>query len=130
MSLLVGLDLVTVDAVAESIDRFAERYLLRVYTDNEIVDCRDAGGALLPQRLAARFAAKEAVLKVLRTADDAIPWRHISIGADRYGAPSVALSGRARAAARRRGVQSIAVSLTHEPAFAAAVAIAQLRDPS
>ena len=44
MSLLVGLDLVTVDAVAESIDHFAERYLTRVFTDNELADCRESGG--------------------------------------------------------------------------------------
>ena len=126
MSVRIGIDLVAIDAVAAAIDRHSTRYLTRVYSADELVACRDADGAPVPERLAARFAAKEAVLKVLRQRDEAIPWRDISISTNRFGAPSIALSGAARAAARQRGVRSFAVSLAHEGPFAAATVLAEV----
>jgi holo-[acyl-carrier protein] synthase len=129
MSLSLGIDLVSVDSVADSIVRHSDRYLERIYTDGELEECRDALGAPVPSRLAARFAAKEAVLKVLRPGvDDAIPWRQIAVRTDRRGAPELELSGSAQAVALERGVQSLAVSLTHEGRFAAAVVVAEVTE--
>ena len=126
MGLSVGVDLVAVAEVAQSIERFAGDYLTRVYSDAELADCRDAAGAPVAERLAARFAAKEAVIKALRPTGEPIPWREIEIRVGPHGEPDVALRGSAQAAALTRGVRSLAVSLTHEGPFAAAIAVAEL----
>jgi holo-[acyl-carrier protein] synthase len=127
MSLSLGIDLVSVDSVAESIARHSDRYLERIYTDGELADCRDAAGGPLPERLASRFAAKEALMKALRPArDDAIPWRQVAVRSDRSGAPALELCGRAQAVAQRRGVRSLALSMTHERGYAAAVVVAEI----
>ena len=125
-TLAVGVDLVAGDAVAEALDRFANRYVMHISTDDEVADCRDAGGALVAERLAGGFAAKEAILKVIGLADDGLPWRQISIQTGRFGAPSVMLRGRTLAAAVQRRAPSLAVSLAHEGSFAAAVAVPEL----
>ena len=128
MALKVGVDLVSVAAVADSVRVHAERYLRRVYTSRELCDCVTSSGAPDVRRLAARFAAKEAILKVLREGDEAIPWHEIGVRSDRFGRPSVELAGGAAALARRRGIDALDVSLTHEGQFAAAVAVAQMRE--
>ena len=128
MSTTIGIDLASVDAVAESIAQHAERYLTRIYTQDELAACRDARGAPVAERLAARFAAKEALLKILRCEDEPIPWRAISVRTNRFGAPSFELTGPAQDAARRRRLRSVALSLTHEGPFAAAVVSAQVQE--
>jgi holo-[acyl-carrier protein] synthase len=125
--LRVGIDLMSVDAVEQSIRVHAGRYLRRVYTSRELRDCATSAGAPDAQRLAARFAAKEAALKVLRTGDEAIPWQSIGVSADRFGRPSIELTGAAGELARQRGVEALDVSLTHEGPFAAAVVVARMR---
>jgi holo-[acyl-carrier protein] synthase len=125
MPIRVGIDLVSVDCVEESIRAHAERYLERVYTERELEDCRTATG-VDPERLAARFAAKEATMKVLRPDDEGIPWRAIAVQRDPSGSVDLELSGRAAALAADAGVAELAVSLTHEGAFAAAIVVAQL----
>lgn len=129
MGISVGIDLVSVEAVAESIAEHSDRYLTRIYSDGELAACRDRDGAPDPQRLAARFAAKEALLKVLRTGvDEPIPWREISVRSARFEAPVFELAGRAEAAAHRRGVRDLALSFTHEGPFAAAVVTAEIEE--
>ena len=128
-ALRVGIDLVSVAAVEDSISVHADRYLRRVYTSSELRDCVTSSGAPDARRLAARFAAKEATLKVLRDGDDAVPWHEIGVRSDRFGRPSVELAGGAAALARRRGIDAIEVSLTHEGQFAAAVVVAQMQEP-
>ena len=119
MSIRVGIDLTSTDEVRDSITRFGDRYLERVYTATELRDC--AGD---PVRLAARFAAKEATIKALR-APDRLPWQTIEIRRDDSGAPSLALSGAAQALAAQRGCRSLSVSLTHERGHAAAVVVTE-----
>ena len=96
------------------------RYLERVYTDVEVDDCRTSGG-LHPGRLAARFAAKEAALKVLSTGNDGVTLREIEVRTEASGKVGLMLHGRAAARAAQMGVVEIAVSLTCERRFAAAV---------
>jgi holo-[acyl-carrier protein] synthase len=124
----VGVDLVAIDAVANSLATFDERYLRRVYTERERSDCRMPDGTLDAGRLAARFAAKEAALKVLRRADEAVPWRSVGVVRDANGHPALELAGAAQALATRHGIERLDVSITHEGAFAAAVVVAQVRD--
>jgi holo-[acyl-carrier protein] synthase len=126
--MLVGIDLASVADVEESIRVHGGRYLRRVYTSRELRDCAKSGGVPDARRLAARFAAKEAALKVLRAGDEAVPWQAIGVRSDRSGRPSIEFTGAAGELARRRGVESLELSLTHEGPFAAAVVVAQVCD--
>ncbi len=120
----------SVAAVEESIRVHAGRYLRRVYTSRELRECATGGGAPDPRRLAARFAAKEAAMKVLRVGDEPLAWRTIGVRSDRFGSPSIELTGAAGELARRRGFEALDVSLTHEGPYAAAVVLAQVRGAS
>lgn len=117
----IGCDVVTVGDVAKSIDRFGDRYLRRMFTPHELSVCV---GANRVQRLAARFAAKEAVMKVLRPRDEAIPWRSIEIHREHWGGCSVLLSGNAAVRASDEQLTDFQVSISHEPAYAIATVVA------
>ncbi|HTR72322.1 MAG TPA: holo-ACP synthase [Solirubrobacteraceae bacterium] len=123
MAIRAGIDLVSVTTVAESVTEHGERYLNRVYTEAELNDCQGPDGPVA-ERLAARFAAKEAALKVLRPADEAIPWREIEVVRDPSGSVTLALAGRALGAAERQGLKDFAVSISHEGDYATAVVVA------
>src|SRR3954453_8733387 len=123
MALRVGLDLVSVAAVRESIERYDDRYLGRVYTAREL---EETGAD--PARLAARFAAKEAVMKVLRpTSDDAVPWSSIEVTRSPGGWPELVLHGPAQALAREARLDGWSISLTHEDGYGGAMAAAEVR---
>jgi holo-[acyl-carrier protein] synthase len=123
MAMRVGIDLVSVDSIQKAIQLHAERYLERVYTKDELHDCRAPEG-VDPLRLAARFAAKEATLKVLRPTDEAIPWNAIEVLRDPAGWVELKLSGSAATLAAASGLSDFSVSVTHEDRFASAVVIA------
>jgi holo-[acyl-carrier protein] synthase len=114
----IGCDLTDVNAVAESIATFGDRYLRRVYSATERAQTGE-----VPERLAARFAGKEAVLKVLRATAE-IRYSEIEIVLDSAGAPVVRLAPRAQQQAADQRLGEIAVSLSHERGFALATAIA------
>jgi len=126
MALRVGIDLVYVDSVRESLEHHGERYLERVYTAREIADCRH-GDVLDVERLAARFAAKEAALKVLRVDDQAVPWQEIEVRREASGWVRLALTGKAATLASEASIGDLALSLSHEHGFASAVVIAEIR---
>jgi holo-[acyl-carrier protein] synthase len=130
MGIRVGIDFVSIDAVEESIRVHSGRYLGRVYTSTELEDCRLADGSHDARRLAARFAAKEAVMKVLRVDVDGVPWQAIGVLRDSHGRPSVELTGAAAELAAQHGVESMDLSLSHAGPFAAAVVVAQVRGES
>ncbi|WP_144750287.1 holo-ACP synthase [Curtobacterium pusillum] len=115
-----GTDLAAVEDVIAGITAHGERYLSRVFTARERADAGDD-----PERLAARFAGKEAVLKLLRpAATDAVPLTDVAIVHDTVGAPVVELTGRAAELANRIGCDTIAISLSHERGLALATAVA------
>ena len=122
-SVRVGIDLVSVQSVRDSMRLHAERYMERVYTERELHDCRTSEG-IAPERLAARFAAKEATLKVLRPTDEAIPWHAIEVLRDPSGWVELQLSGPAATLAAAAGLTDFSVSLTHEGGFASAIVVA------
>src|SRR3954471_8070443 len=113
-----GCDLQRIDDVSDAIRDFGDRYLDRVYTPAEQATYRTGGAA----SLAARFAAKEAVLKVIGTADGVDP-RSVEI-AQQDGRPVVRLSGLAATLAERAGLGPLDVSLSHSGDHALAVAVA------
>jgi holo-[acyl-carrier protein] synthase len=116
----IGCDVHTVTQTVASIELFGERYLRRVFTPDELEQC--AGDA---ERLTGRFAAKEAVLKVLQPRpDDAVPWRSIEIRTAPSGAPYPVLHDRARAIAARQGIARIDISMSHDGGIGLAVAAA------
>jgi holo-[acyl-carrier protein] synthase len=124
----VGVDLVSVDAVRESVRTHGERYLARVYTDRELDACRTDDGIAV-ERLAARFAAKEAAMKVLRpSAQDALAWRSIEVVGQPGGWVALQLSGGAAELAEEAGIEDLQLSITHEGLYACAVVVAELRN--
>jgi holo-[acyl-carrier protein] synthase len=118
----VGVDLVDIAEVARSIKHFGDRYLRRVYTEHEISCCKGPP-EVVASSLAARFAAKEATLKVLRP-DGARPdWRSIEVVRLPSGACKIRLRGLAAKLAMERGLGPLALSMTHEAGLAAAVVV-------
>ncbi len=114
----VGLDVVDVARFGEVLAR-RPRLVERLFTD---LERRDARGR--SDRLAARFAAKEAVLKALGRGVGAAPWRAIEVVREPSGAPRVVLHDGARALARAAGVTTWHVSLTHSATTAGAIVVA------
>jgi holo-[acyl-carrier protein] synthase len=118
----VGTDIVEVSRVAALMRDRGAAFLERWFTAGEIEYC--SRKAVPPQHFAARYAAKEAVLKALPVAwDGPLPWRSIEIVNDNRGVPSVRLSGAILDAATRAGVDEISVSLSHCIEYATAVAV-------
>jgi holo-[acyl-carrier protein] synthase len=115
----VGVDLVEIDEVRDSIQAFGERYLGRVFTPAELNEC-----GVNPARLAERYAAKEAILKALDV-DGAVPLAAIDTRAQGRGGLAVLLGGVAADLAERRGVERIGVSISRQRGHAAAVAITE-----
>lgn len=126
MGVRVGVDLVAVASVREALDRHADRYLERIFTPQEIDDSRSSGG-LDVERLAARFAAKEAMLKVLRPHETPVPWQTIGVCRRPGGWVELELDGAAARLAAEAGIVDLALSLTHEGPLACAVVVAELR---
>jgi len=121
----IGTDLVEVPLIEESIKQFGTRYLTRIYTPEEIAYC-EKGGAETTQRYAARFAAKEACIKVLRPIDQPIPWRDIEVKKMPGGWCELQLHDTARDLADAAGITHLSLSLSHERSTAIAVVAATL----
>jgi holo-[acyl-carrier protein] synthase len=114
-----GVDLIEVERIARSIERYGERFLRRVYTDQEIAYCsRKRSGA---ESFAARFAAKEAGAKALGTGiSRGVTWNEFQVVRERGGRPVLELRGRAELLANELGVRTISLSLTHTSSLAMA----------
>ncbi len=121
----VGVDLVDVCDVAGSIAVHGAHYLERIFTLHELDCCRRNGGGYVTEALAARFAAKEAVVKVLRPRGARPEWRSIEVCRDTAGWCEIRLGGRAADLAEDAGIGELAVSISHEPDVAAAVVVAR-----
>jgi len=118
----VGVDIVEIERIARTLARFGERFLRRVYTEAEIAYCRGK-----PSRLAARFAAKEAVAKALGVGvfwHEGVYWRDVEVIRDHRGKPGVRLHGGALERAQQEGLTNWALSLSHSREYAVAMAVA------
>lgn len=117
-----GIDLIECDRIREMMGRYPDKFLGRILTDAERAYV-EAKRDPVPH-VAGRFAAKEAILKVLGTGwRGQISWRDMDIANDRAGAPQVALSGECQRIAERLGITKILLSITHTPNYASASAI-------
>ncbi len=113
MSILgLGIDLVDCDRIENSIERFGDRFLHRVFTEGEIAY---AQSMKFPARhLAARFAAKEALSKAFGTGiGESMGWRDLDVQKRESGEPFVVLTGGAEKMAQERGVTKVWISLSH-----------------
>ena len=113
----LGVDIIKVDRIRASLARFGERFSKRVLTDAERRYVRDR-----PETFAGRWAAKEAVSKVLGLGVRGIGWKDIEVQRLPTGQPAVRLHGRAEQRAEQLGMGRIALSITHESEYAVAVA--------
>lgn len=119
----LGVDLVKVDRIKEIVDRWNNRFLERVFTAVELEYCWSK--SLAPQHLAARFAAKEAALKMLGTGLKGLNWHQFEVENDPGGKPVLKLYGRARELARKKGIKAIHLSISHEREYALAQVIGE-----
>ena len=113
----LGIDIIKIERIAAALKRFGDRFPRRVLTDAEARYVRNR-----PQNFAGRWAAKEAVSKVLGLGVRGVGWRDIEIARLPTGQPSVRLHGRAKARAEQLGMGRIAVSISHEGEYAVAIA--------
>lgn len=116
----LGVDIVRVERIAKVMQRHPARFPARVLTDAEQAYVRAR-----PENFAGRWAAKEAVSKVLGLGIRGIGWREIEIERLSTGQPTVRLHGSAAERATAIGIAAIAVSITHEREYAVAVAYGQ-----
>lgn len=115
----VGCDVVAVAEIQDSLAAFGDRYLRKVFTAGEINDCE---GHNRVHRLAARFAAKEAVIKAFAEPDLPFPLRDIEVTRDGQ-LPMLRLSGALAALAQFQGWLSSTLSLSHADCHAMAVVL-------
>jgi holo-[acyl-carrier protein] synthase len=115
-----GIDMIENKRVADGIERFGSRFLARFFTVGEREDCADEA-----HRLAARFAAKEAVAKALGTGIGPVSWREIEVRSNSaQPRPTLILHGAAADVSASLGLRDWDISLTHTTDYAAAVAVA------
>lgn len=119
----VGVDIIEIHRIEAALAKHGERFLKRVYTPLEAAVCR---GRI--NELAARFAAKEAVMKALGTGARGVAWREIEVIPNRRGKPLVYLHGRARDRAEKIELEGLDISLTHDGDLAIAIVAGRSRD--
>ena len=119
----VGTDVQSIDEVAASIETFGAHYLQRLFTDHEVHHSGGSTAAAAPG-LAARFAAKEAAMKVLRPTDEIPTWRSIEVRSQAGGWTELELSDVAGELAVLQGLSRFSVSLSHGAGVAMATVVA------
>jgi holo-[acyl-carrier protein] synthase len=118
----IGIDLIDIDRIVRVLGRFPDRFRTRVLTEREQRYC-----GRRVERIAGRWAAKEAISKVLGLGVRGVGWREIEILPNAAGAPQVFLHDRAARRAERLDLEEVTVSISHERRMAVAVAVAHRR---
>jgi len=112
MILGTGVDIAEVPRIRETIERFGDRFLRRIFTEGEIRYCEKKARRF--ESYAARFAAKEAGMKALGTGwSRGVRWRDIEVVRPKGQRPTIQFHGEAAAIAARLGTKNIALSITH-----------------
>jgi holo-[acyl-carrier protein] synthase len=121
-----GIDLIEIARIEDSVERFGQRFLDRIFTAGEQAYCLRKRKAA--ESLAARFAAKEAAAKALGTGiSHGVSWREIEVVRALSGKPDLRFHGRAAQIAERLGVANAALSLTHSSGMAMASVVLENR---
>lgn len=116
----IGVDMIETERVAQSVARYGDRFLQRVYTERELAYCQGRINSL-----AARWAAKEATAKALGTGIGEVGWREIEVVSEANQRPTLQLHGAAAALAAQLGLSGFAVSLSHTKAYAIAFVVGE-----
>ncbi|MCU1269677.1 MAG: phosphopantetheine--protein transferase domain protein [Acidobacteriaceae bacterium] len=117
-----GIDIAEVPRIAESIKRFGERFIRRIFTDGEIRYCDSKANRV--ERYAARFAAKEAGMKALGTGwNYGVRWRDVEVAREPGRRPTIKFHGKAAEFAARLNTKNISLSISHTPEQAIASVI-------
>ena len=131
MDIAHGIDLVDFGRIEQMLARHKQRFLNRVFTAKEQAQAFELVDKNQSQRLAGRFASKEAILKLLGTGwRGKIAWTDMEITNNALGQPQVALSGEVERIAKDAGVGNIMLSITHTANFAIASAVALMSGES
>jgi holo-[acyl-carrier protein] synthase len=118
----IGIDHVEMAKFKSDVESNQPDFVARIFTDSEIAYARNTDDYL--QRLAGRFAAKEAALKALGTGwTSEVDWKQIEISNDPSGRPTITLTGRAAELATAAGAKHFFVSISHSPHLATAEVI-------
>jgi holo-[acyl-carrier protein] synthase len=125
MNVVIGIDVQPISEVEASIVEFGARYTRKLFTDHEI-ECCETNAGTSAAGLAARFAAKEAVLKILDTQESVPPWKTIEVHRTQTGKPEIVLSGEAAELAHSQGVEHLSLSISHGGGIAAAAVVAHI----
>jgi holo-[acyl-carrier protein] synthase len=115
MAHYIGVDIIEIARIQEAVNNWGERFLRRIYTDAELAAYRHK-----PSSLAARFACKEAVMKLLGTGSIGVYWREVETLSHPSGRPLINLYGKAKSKADELSIKEIAVSLSHSKEYAVA----------
>ena len=116
----VGIDIIEIDRIKESVDKFGEKFLSKIYTKSELEYCLSKASKY--QHLAARFAAKEAVYKALTTGwHEKATWQDIEISNQPNGMPVVSLKGKLKGFLTKD--KDLRISMSHSRDYVACVAI-------
>jgi holo-[acyl-carrier protein] synthase len=116
----IGIDIIEIERIKESVDRFGDIFLNKIYTQTELDYCLKKINKY--QHLAARFAAKEAVYKALSTGwDKELSWQNIEIYNEPNGMPIVKLKGSLESFLTKD--KSLKISMSHSRDYVACVAI-------
>src|ERR1700761_683686 len=125
MILGLGTDMIEIARIEQSLSRFGDSFIERIYTPAEIAYCRQKKKTAA-ESFAARFAAKEAAAKALGTGiSRGVTWRELEVLRLPGSRPTLHLSGRAAAIAARLGVRHLALSLSHTRELAIAIVVAE-----
>lgn len=116
----IGVDVVEIKRIKDSVNKYKNQFLKRVFTDKEIEYSSDKHSKF--SHLAARFCAKEAVMKALGAA---VTFKDIEVINDKFGAPYVKLYGRAKLVFKGKKAKNIQISLSHCKNYAVAVAMVE-----
>lgn len=114
----VGVDIIEIDRIEQATVSWRDSFLKRIYTEAEL---ESSGNK--PSSLAARFAAKEAVMKALSTGAKGISWKDIEVLSNNDGAPFVRLYGRAYDKAKEIGISAFSISMSHSKQYAIAMVV-------
>lgn len=125
MTVRTGIDVESIEEIKDALAKFGDRYRRRLFSDPELEEC-ETNHEDMVHGLALRFAAKEAVLKVIQPNDHIPPWRTIEIRLPHRGVPNVVLTGEAESLARKHGVGKMSLSVSLGRGFAIATVVADV----
>ncbi|MDE2418786.1 MAG: holo-ACP synthase [Burkholderiales bacterium] len=127
--LRVGFDLVKISGVADSLSQFGDDFRHRLFTASEL-EYADSGSGVCAERLAARFAAKEAVIKALNLANAGVNFRDIEVVKLDSGACELVIHGRVAELIGQLNIVQMAVSLSHDGDYAGAFVTVLCKAPA